>query len=211
MADRSEQILESVAFLGEATGPLFLYEPLSEQAEPIYQALKTLDVEAADEWPFASAEEAREAFAMILQGLTTDEEELLWEYRRLFVGPAAKAAPPWGSVYTDRECVIFGETTLELRAWLRQVGIQAFGDGQEPEDHIGLMLLLMAWIAREHPELLEEYLRDHLLPWAPHFLEVVQRESSHQFFQGLASLTAASLAGVQDAFGLDVIVPRFYR
>ena len=36
----------------------------------------------------------------------------MWEYRRLFVGPGHLPAPPWGSVYTDRECVIFGEATL---------------------------------------------------------------------------------------------------
>ena len=48
-----------------------------------------------------------------------DNEELVWEYRRLFVGPGHLPAPPWGSVYTDHECVIFGEATLALRAWMR--------------------------------------------------------------------------------------------
>ena len=67
------------------------------------------------------------------------------EYRRLFVGPAPKPAPPWGSVYTDRECVVFGESTLALRAWMRAQGIARLVDDKTPEDHIGLMLVLMAW------------------------------------------------------------------
>ena len=125
--------------------------------------------------------------------------------------PGQKAAPPWGSVYTDRECVVFGEATLALRQWMRESGIARPGDGSEPEDHIGLMLLLMAWIARHRPELLDDYLTDHLLTWAPHFLGIVGEQTHHPFFGGLASLSAASLAGVQQALGLSVDTPRFYR
>ncbi len=213
MSQQSEQILEPVAFLGEATGSLFLYEPGSIEAAPFYEALGALEAEqAAAEWPFVTPGQAREAFALICEGIVSGVDDgLTDEYRRLFVGPAPKAAPPWGSVYTDRECVIFGATTLALRAWLREVGIQGPGNGKEPEDHIGLMLLLMSWIARHRPELLDGYLADHLLPWAPHFLGVVQRETQHPFFQGLALLTASSLEGIQDALSLDVTVPRFYR
>ena len=187
MSGHDEHILDSVAFLGEATGPLFLYEPGSDEAAALYGALGALEVEqAAREWPFAEPKQALEAFTLINEGLAFGvDEDLTSEYRRLFVGPAPKAAPPWGSVYTDRECVIFGATTLALRAWLRESGIQVPGNGKEPEDH--------------------------LLPWGPHLLSVVQRESQHPFFQGLALLTASSLEGIQQVLSLDVAVPRFYR
>lgn len=196
-------------------------------------------------------------------------DALVWEYRRLFVGPAAKAAPPWGSVYTDRECVIFGRSTLALREWLRHVGVDFLGKGalepagvcdreagapdgavpdmpahgvpaseasvaavpapddaapsatdapdipnpmsNEPEDHIGLMLLLMSWLARNRPELLSEYLSEHLLTWAPHFLQLVQSQAAHPFFKGLGQLTELSLAGLEGALQLKVSIPRFYR
>ncbi len=217
MADRLHKSaldeMGSVAFLGEVTGPLFLYDPTSDEPRALYQTLASLDVdEAAAAWPFASEDEVRAALALMQEGLAEGvDEALIEEYRRLFVGPKPKAAPPWGSVYTDRECVIFGATTLALRSWLRQVGIQAPGDGTEPEDHIGLELVLMSWIARERPELLDEYLTQHLLPWAPHFLEVVERQTTHPFFSGLASLTAASLEGVQEERRLHVSTPRFFR
>ena len=210
--------VDAVAFLGETLGPLFLYEPTEAAVLPIYGALRNLENTAASEWPFADATEAQRALELIAQGLapTADgvddpDDALLWEYRRLFVGPAKKAAPPWGSVYTDRECVVFGVTTLELRQWMRSKGISRPDHDGGPEDHIGLMLLLMAWIARNRPELLDEYLAEHFLTWAPHFLEIVQRESTHPFFEGLALLTRASALGVQDARGLEVAVPHFYR
>ena len=139
------------------------------------------------------------------------DDALVWEYRRLFVGPAAKVAPPWGSVYTDRESVVFGESTLELRAWMRVHGIKRMGGEADPEDHIGLMLLLMAWIADNRPELLDEYLQLHLLTWADHFLEGVVKSTKHAFYEGLARLSRASLEGLRLARGLQVAYPRFYR
>ena len=138
-------------------------------------------------------------------------DDLAWEYRRLFVGPAAKAAPPWGSVYTDRECVIFGASTLELRRWMRQVGIEKLNDDNEPEDHIGLMLTMLSWVATRRPDVLDEFLGAHLLTWAPHFLEGVERETTHPFFEGLARLARASLAGIRRERGIEVELPRFYR
>ncbi len=121
------------------------------------------------------------------------------------------AAPPWGSVYTDRDCIICGNSTLDLRAWLRANGIEVPGADGEPEDHIGLMLLLAAWIARQRPALLREYLERHLLTWAPHFLDVVREQTRTPFFEGLALLASCSLAGLQDELSLTVETPRFYR
>ena len=206
-------ICEGVAFIGETLGPLFAHDPADEEVAGLYDALAALDPAAAgEEWPLGDAAGATRALAEMVRGLADEADDaLVWEYRRLFVGPGPKAAPPWGSVYTDRECVVFGESTLALRQWLREVGIEVPGRGNEPEDHIGLMLVLMAWIARERPELLDDYLAQHLLTWASHFLGIVQQGTEHPFFQGLAQLTAASLAGVQDALQLQVTVPRFYR
>ncbi len=140
-----------------------------------------------------------------------DHDDLVWEYRRLFVGPGRLPAPPWGSVYTDHDCVIFGESTLTLRAWMRARGIQRLGDERTPEDHIGLMLALLSFLAAERPELVDEYLRDHLLTWAPHYLEGLAEAADHSFYRGLARLTRATLLGMQQERELAVNLPRFYR
>ncbi len=175
------------------------------------------------------------------------DDDLTWEFRRLFVGPGVKPAPPWGSVYTDRDRVVFGASTLELRAWMRERGVarttgweadqvvaraagqeagraadcaagqegrRAAGQvtgGGEPEDHIGLMLALMAWLAQYQPENLSEYLKAHLLTWAGHYLDELACAAQHPFYEGLASLTKASLDGLRDSLSLEVIEPKFYR
>lgn len=213
MVDTREDELEAIAFIGEVLGPLFLYDPTDAAIAPTYEMLAALDVdEAAREWPLVDDDVARGALALMTGGIAEGVgDDVVWEYRRLFVGPGPKAAPPWGSVYTDRECVVFGEATLALRQWMRENGISRPGDGTEPEDHIGLMLLLLAWVARNRADLLDDYAAMHLLTWAPHFLEEMEAAAASPFFEGLAALTRASLAGVASARGLAVETPRFYR
>ena len=80
-----------------------------------------------------------------------------------------------------------------------------------PEDHIGLMLALLSFLAVERPELVDDFLRDHLLTWAPHYLDTLEEAATHSFYEGLARLTRATLAGIQRERGLVVDVPRFYR
>ena len=205
--------MEGIAFAGETLGPLFAYDPTDAAVAPLYAALASLDAgEAAEAWPFAGADAVREALGAMAGALADGVgDDLTWEYRRLFCGPGAKAAPPWGSVYTDRETVVFGESTLALRRWMRERGVERLGTEAEPEDHIGTMLLLLAWLARNRPELVGEYLQDHLLTWAPHFLDVMEAEAAQPFLGGLAAITRATLVGMGDELGLSVTVPRFYR
>ena len=203
-----------IAFVGETLGPFFLQDPVKGDARAAFEAVAALDPhEAGEEWPFVSDEHAERYLALMTEGLAegVDNDDLVWEYRRLFIGPAKKPAPPWGSVYTDRECVVFGASTLALRQWMRDQGIERTTDDRTPEDHIGLMLALMAWIARNRPEVLDEYLREHLLTWSSHFLDALAAASEHPFYEGLARLTKASLEGIRDELGIDVVYPRFFR
>lgn len=222
---------QAVAFTGETLAPFFLQNPKTGSAGAMFAAMASLDVDAAaDEWPFADPAQAREALSLMVEGLAPSmadgaacggegdgaalfraDDALTDEYRRLFIGPAPKPAPPWGSVYTDRECVVFGESTLALRAWMRANGITRLSDERTPEDHIGLMLALLAHIARMHTSLIEEYLRDHLLTWAPHFLGQLSQAACHPFYRGLSDLTLATLLGMRETFSIDVVEPRFYR
>lgn len=138
MDDRMDAVkaeLEAVSFVGETLAPFFLQDPRTGTAGAAFQAVAQLRAqEAADAWPFADGAEARHALSLMVNGLADgiDADDLVWEYRRLFVGPAPKPAPPWGSVYTDRECVVFGEGTLELRAWMRAHGVRRTTDERTP-------------------------------------------------------------------------------
>lgn len=217
MADISAEALQGIAFVGRSLGPFFRYDPKRELdvIGPSYDAIATLDARAAAaDWPFADEKEVFRALCLMQEGLEDDLDEnaIIWEYRRLFIGPGHKAAPPWGSVYTDKDRVTFGASWVALREWLRVSGVSVDGgQSREPEDHIGLMLEMMAWLADNRPELLADYLRLHLLPWAGHFLDGMYEAAQHPFFEGLALLTKTSLAGIQRELALDVEIPRFYQ
>ncbi len=213
----SDSQLAGIAFTGGTLGPFFSYDPKLDGAKllPAAQAICELDVpSAAEAWPFVDAPLAADCLSRMQEGLADglDAPALVDEYRRLFVGPAAKVAPPWGSVYTDKDMVVFGASTLALKAWLRCHGVSvAKGESDEPEDHIGTMLSLMGWLAQNKPDALCEYLQSHLLTWAGHFLGIVEAESAHPFYRGLAALTGRTLDGIQGELGLEVETPRFYR
>lgn len=217
MTELNDETRAAIVLIGSTLGPFFAHDPEQDAAhiEAGLQAIAELDVEAAaEEWPFVETDEARDALAKMQQGLEDGltADDLVWEYRRLFVGPAPKPAPPWGSVYTDKDMVVFGASTMELRDWMRRQGITvAKGESDEPEDHIATMLGLLAWLAEERPDLVEEYLRDHLLTWSSHYLEQLETAAEHPFYEGLAQLTRASLEGLQNQLSLEVTYPRFYR
>lgn len=204
---------EAVAFVGETLGPLFMDDPATGVTDALFEALASLDVEeAAEAWPFVGADQVQEPLAVLAgQSAVPASEDVVWEYRRLFVGPGPKAAPQWGSVYTDRECVVFGESTLALRQWMRQRGVKRLIQNAEPEDSLGELLCLMAWLARHRPELVDELLADHVLPWAPHFLEEMEEAAEQPFYQALAQLARLTLEGIQVQRHLAVAAPRFYR
>lgn len=206
-------VLEQIVCIGEMLGPFYLKDPkLDGEIVDAFEALRILDVDdAAHEWPFLSFVDAKKYLSEMQTGLVRGiSDDLIWEYRRLFSGPEPMPAPPWGSVYTDRECVVSGLSALELRKWLREVGITTSFE-KVPEDHVGLMLLLMAWIARNKPGLLEEFLCRHFLTWSSHFLDELASAARQPFYRGLANLTKASLEGIQHEFSLTIEYPRYYR
>ena len=138
-------------------------------------------------------------------------EESMWEYRRLFVGPSHKAAPPWGSVYTDYQEVMFGASTLELRAWMRLRGISQVQCNNMPEDHIGLLIALLDSLLPERLDCALELLQLHLLPWCGHFFGILKRETTHPLYRALARFCNAYLNNVWYITQLSVVIPHFYR
>ncbi len=208
-----QEILDAIAFVGDALAPFFLKDPQTGSAASAFDAFSSLELDgASSEWPFGDDDLVASGLESMIAGLSDGiTDSIVWEHRRLFVGPGHKAAPPWGSVYTDHDGVIFGESALELREWMRANGIQRHTSESEPDDHIGLMLGLMAWLAQNRPSLLDEYLRLHLLTWSSHYLAKLENEARHPFYKGLAVLTRTSLEGITAVRGVEVVYPRFYR
>ncbi|WP_431296185.1 Tat proofreading chaperone DmsD [Rahnella sp. PAMC 25559] len=192
---------ESISLTSKVLGAMLYYPPASEEVQPLIALLKTSDWGPL--WPFATAEikaQAAELFAQIDEA----EESAGQAYQRLFIGPYALPAPPWGSVYLDKESVVFGDSTLALRQWMRENHIEPLLTQAEPEDHIGLLLMMCAWLAENSPSLLNEFMAQHLLPWSGRYLELLQQKSEHPLYQGVALLAESTLSGWQQQLALKI-------
>jgi TorA maturation chaperone TorD len=138
-------------------------------------------------------------------------EELQKDYLRTFLGSnttAYSCAYPHESVYTSPERLIMQDARDEVLALYRAAGFDKDESWKDGEDHIALELdferLLAARSAqalRENDEaafgrlILEQYnfLLDHLLNWAPLFVQDMHKFAQTDFYQALAHLTMGFL------------------
>ena len=190
---------DAVVLSARTLGALFSYAPGSEQAAPLVAALREGSWQSQWPWPVANGLAAQ--FAL------EDDEPLADAWQRLFIGPWALPAPPWGSVWLDKESVLFGDSTLALREWMRANGIGLSEQRAEPEDHFGT-LLLAAWLCESGQD---ELLAWHLLPWSGRFLSVFIAGAGNPFYQALGQLAQETLARWQARLPCAVADKPLYR
>lgn len=94
---------------------------------------------------------------------------------------------------------------------MRQQGIEPDLTLAEPEDHIGLMLMMAAWLADHSPEMLDVFLSEHLLPWSSRYLALLEQGAAHSFYQALALLAQRTLEGWQQHCLLPITERELYR
>jgi TorA maturation chaperone TorD len=131
-------------------------------------------------------------------------KELVAEYARLFLAMSARPVPPYESVYTSHKGL------LKQEAW-QQVVREYSGEGfvcddgfALPEDHIALELEFMHMLCERCVDGLEagdeaaadrllrrqqDFLRQHLLNWAPRFCAAVQVATASVYYKGVAEMT----------------------
>lgn len=180
--------MQNIAIASKLLGSFFYY-PLSHQNNIQYlEAIK--QSEDLNETGFSTFIEAYEC---------SSEEQINLDFQQLFEGCDVMPAPPWGSVYLDREQVIFGDSMLRLRQFLSVHQIELNTGMREPEDQFGLSLFIMAIIIEQDKkeEFVIEFLSEHLLPWAYHYLELVKKHAKTQVYASLANVTFEWLKALQ--------------
>src|SRR5471032_793482 len=200
--------VEAIAATGKIVGSLLYFPPNSVQALPLIHWLQSN--QWMQEWPYGEPEDLQ-PIATLLAQFTTHEEPDAEAFQRLFVGPYALPAPPWGSVYLDKESVLFGDSTLKLREWMRQHGVEPHLDEAEPEDDMGLMLMMASWLAENDARHLDTFLAEHLLPWSSRYLALLEQGAVHPFYQAVARLAQITLEGWQSFCSLAVVERELYR
>ncbi|WCG84644.1 Tat proofreading chaperone DmsD [Pectobacterium sp. A5351] len=191
-------LYEAISMTSRILGFTYFYNP-SHNSEIIEYFTENIWLE---EWPYGTVNEKKEINVFFNQK-NFENESIEQAYKRLFVGPELLAAPPWGSVYLDQENVLFGWSTIELRNWMHENNIENLLLCSEPEDHFGLMLMLVSWVAENNPNKLNELLNEHLLPWGSRYLEKLFACSDFPFYEGIAILTKLTLKSWQEDLNLQ--------
>lgn len=197
---------DAFAFTARILGALFYFAPDSAQAAPLVSAFT--DGSWREQWP----DTLPVGDALAARFSTRGDETLPEAFQRLFVGPWALPAPPWGSVWLDRENVLFGDSTLALRQWMRENGIAFDCEQNEPEDHFGTLLMLGAWLRENsRDEAWQQLLAWHVLPWATRFLQLFIQHAAHPFYQALGQLTQHTLQVWQSQLLIPVAEKTLFR
>ncbi|PFG45804.1 TorA maturation chaperone TorD [Vibrio sp. ES.051] len=117
-----------------------------------------------------------------------DAEQLEHDFSVLFEGMGFMPIPPWGSVYLDKEQVLFGASNTQYRLFLQQHGIALDSEQREPEDQFGLMLLAYAYLLEQGNAnaAAHELIGQHLMPWGKTYLEQLSDKAPNLFYQLLA-------------------------
>jgi TorA maturation chaperone TorD len=137
----------------------------------------------------------------------SDIERLKIDYAKLFVGPYRLLAPPYGSVYLEDERRVMGNSTMDVRNWYREEGVDIVL--KEVPDHIAIELEFMYLLIFKEVEAIRNsdfgsaagylkkqkaFLETHLGRWVSEFADNVEANAQTEFYKNLAQLTKSFVA-----------------
>lgn len=133
-----------------------------------------------------------------------DLEQLKVDFTRLFIGPYSLPAPPYGSIYLEKERKIMGDSTMDVKARYENFGLGLSGGFKDVPDHIAVELEFMFFLIykeidatrAEEPKQAcdilsgqKSFLYNHLNMWISDFAETVIEHSETDFYRHLAKAT----------------------
>lgn len=150
-------------------------------------------------------------------------QDLMVEYARLFVGPYELKAPPYGSVYLDRERRVMGDSTMEVIKIYKEAGLSIDEDFKELPDHIAVELEFMYFLLYQEVEALENSESDRasglreiqerfskrfFKPWIPPFCTKIKESTNSQFYDALADCVLTFVSHLNVAENSQEEVPQ---
>ncbi|MEG0504822.1 MAG: molecular chaperone TorD family protein, partial [Raoultibacter sp.] len=176
------------------------------------------------EAPFAdvAGQAARDLFDVLdaVAGASSEEldafiTEVRRDYTYLFYMVGSSHTSPYESVYRTDDRTLFGPTTLEVRSCYRAQGVQTTEEGSRPDDHIASELSFLEFLCEKPDEsgVIQSFLSDHVLVFAPTYLKNVQTRAQEPFYRNVAAIAEALLDAMAEDYGAhpaEIIDPQAY-
>lgn len=194
---------EAYAFVGNS-----LLKPMTMTSNvgldpAFWEAFPTFDDEGVAAAVDACARYAEQAAQRASEG-EDEVQRTAVEYTRLFVGPPSPAAAPWETMYRGEDVTVgFGQATFEMRALLREAGLEVRNENNQYEDHMGIELLYLSALcgrvaegdeAAPAPEAVAAFIEAHPLAWAEAFRLRIAESAPVGYFDALVGVARSVLA-----------------
>src|SRR3954454_23469668 len=132
-------------------------------------------------------------------------ERIEREYFDLFIGLGRGELLPYASYYLTgflHECPL-----ARVREDLDRLGIERAGTSREPEDHVAILLEVMAGLARNDFEAgfdeQKQFFERHLKPWAARMFADLEMSQSANFFRAVGRVGRVFMELESEAFTLS--------
>lgn len=135
----------------------------------------------------------------------TDDRVASKEYFELFVGLGRGELLPYASYYLTG--FLHERPLARVREDLRLLGIERAGPSREPEDHIAILLEVMAGLARGDfdAEFAEQarFFERHLKPWAARMFADLEMSQAVRFYRAVGRVGRVFMELESEAFTLS--------
>ncbi len=134
-------------------------------------------------------------------GKKTDFKPEREDYENLFLIPASRYVHPYESVYLEKNGLLWGEATKQVKNLYDRVGF--LHEEYEVPDHIGVELLFISTLCDEEDKLSEtdpdgarkahelqlQFFKKHLSRWVDKLADNIIKKSTTSLYHGVAEMT----------------------
>ena len=134
----------------------------------------------------------------------SDIDSLKVDYTRLFMGPYRLLAPPYGSIYLEKNRKVMGDSTMDAKQRYQEAGLNL--TLKEAPDHVAIELEFMYYLIYREIEAIinynesnidlylkkqKDFLQNHLGKWVSKFTDNISANAETVFYQNVAHITAS--------------------
>ncbi len=190
-----------LAIVSKLFGALFYYPPSEFDQFPFGTYFEEDEVET----PIKEVNHVLNSFKFM------NQDALQSEYQHLFTLQTKMPAPPWSSMYLDKESIPFGHSHTKYCEFIEHCGLGLREEANDPEDHIGLMLIVLGMLIEDKQDQhVKEMLSEHLVTWSGFYFANLRTNASNSVYIQLADKVERLLEVLCTSYSAQVLIKNNY-